>query len=191
MKNFVVEKFFWLKFFCFKSCPRKNFEWKKCWSKNFFVEIFFVAVFSSESFDEKIWSKNFLVEIFFVAKSFPRKKFGWKNLWSKNFWSKFLLLQNHFLGNRLNEKNLVEKFSGRNFFCCKIISSESVRMKKFRLKNFSVEKFFWTQNYSLANSSDEKKIWSKNVLLEICFWSKIFLFAKSFPRKQFGWKKLW
>jgi len=86
----------------------------------------------------------------------------------KNFSRIFLLLQNHCLGKILDEMKLldeiffvaksylvsfwmelflrklilVEKFFGGIFFCCKIISSETVWMKKIFGRNFLGRKFF-------------------------------------------------
>jgi len=51
------------------------------------------------------------------------KIFG-RKVMSNTFWSKILLLQNHFLG-----KSLDEEMFGRNFYCCKIISTETDLMK--------------------------------------------------------------
>jgi len=56
-----------------------------------------------------------------------------KNLLVEIFFSKILLLQNHFLGNRM-KKILVQKFFVRKLFlvenfCFKINSSETVWMK--------------------------------------------------------------
>jgi hypothetical protein len=72
----------------------------------------------------------FLGETFFVVKSFPWKQdaqhFGRKMVFSKIF-----LLQNHFLGNSLDEKKFGRNFFcrkflfGVNYFCSKIISSET------------------------------------------------------------------
>ena len=79
-----------------------------------------------------------------------------------NFWSKIALMQNYFIANSLDENKLLGFFFfGRKYFGCKIISSETVWMKKI------IEKIFFGQT----------------------FFSKINLVANSFPRKQFGWKK--
>jgi len=92
-------------------------------------------------------------------------------------------LQNHFLGNSLDEK----KF-GRKFFCCKIIFSETIWMKKILVENFLL------QNDFLGNSLDEKNF-GRIFFLQIHFLGNglndkilvenVFV-AKSFPRKQFG-----
>jgi len=61
-----------------------------------------------------------------------KKKFG-----QKFSGRKFFLLQNHFLGNSLDEKKFgrtifrLKIFLADNFFVCKIISSESLDEKHF------------------------------------------------------------
>ena len=103
--------------------------------------------FLVNSLDQTIFlRKCFWSKFFLVAKSFPQKQFEWK------FFENILLLE--------------------NFFVCKIISLETVWMKR------SLRKIFWS-----------KIFWSKNFLVEKFLWLKMFLVAKSFPWKQFGWKK--
>jgi len=64
------------------------------------------------------------------------------------------------------------KSFGRNFYCCKIISSETVWMRKFMVENFFIaaksfprkefgrvnlwSKFLLLQNHNPGNSLDEK-----------------------------------
>jgi hypothetical protein len=81
-----------------------------------------------------------------------------KILFEKCFGWKFFLLQNHFPGNSLDEKSLVEIF-----FVCNIISSESLDEKNVGRKSFwskfFLSKIFLLQNHFLGKSLDEKKIW--------------------------------
>ena len=104
-------------------------------------------------------------------------------------------------------------FFGRDFFCCKIISSETVWMKIILLEKFLDEivfckiissETFWMKKiliekfcgrkYFCSKIISTETVWIKNILVENCFGRKLFLVenvivAKSFPRKHFGWKK--
>ena len=77
----------------------------------------------------------------------------------------------------------VEKLFPRKLFGCnKILVEKFFCRTFFRLKDFLVEFlfffFFLLQNHFLWNSLDENNF------------GRIFVVAKSFPRKQFGWKKI-
>jgi len=82
------------------------------------------------------------------------------------------------------EKNLVETFFGRKFFCCKIISSGTVWMKKILVVNYFLSKIFLLQNHFLGKSLDEKKFGRKS------FWSKIF-FGRIFFLLQNHFLEFW
>ena len=97
-----------------------------------------------------IWSTyarySFGLYCFMVAKSFPRKQFGWKNV-LRNF-----LFAKSFLRNSLDEKKMFleffcdpKYFLVENFCCCKIISSETLLMKKFYLTKFFGRKIVWSK----------------------------------------------
>jgi hypothetical protein len=92
---------------------------------------------------KKIWSKIFLLQILFFGNSCNEKKFG-----GEIFCSKFVLLQNHYHGDRLDEKNFGRNIVLLNIFFLvenvwfKIISSETVRMKKNLVKKSLAENFF-------------------------------------------------
>jgi len=175
-----------------------------CWSKTFLVKKFlllqnhfFGNILGDKFFLRKFfWSKFFLLQNHFLGNRL-NKNYFWTIIflvenccWSKNVLVKnFLLLQNHFLGNSLDVKFFLRKVLVENFFCCKIISSETVWMKKFLLiifycckiissetvwmKKFFVENFLLLQNNFLGKSLDIK-----------VFCQKFFVVAKSFPQKQ-------
>jgi len=144
-RNFLIENFFGRKFFFCKIISSTNsLDKKKSWSKNFLVEIFFLSkfffffdgkIFFGRKFfccniitSETVWMKKNLVEIVLLSKNFFARKFfclqnhllgnglDEKNLGRKVFWSKIFLLHNHFPGNSLEEKILVEIFFVENFF---------------------------------------------------------------------------
>ena len=100
----------------------------------------------------------------------------------------FFLLQNHFLGNNLDEKNLGRNCLNRKFFCCKIISSET-GWKNFCSNFFFVLIFFveifLLQNHFLGRSLEEKNF-GQHFFFKFFFWPNFFFFffvSKSFPRK--------
>ena len=137
------------------------------------VENIFVAKSFPRKQDEKKFSQKF-----FFAKSFPRKQFERKKIWSKNllvenlFWSKIFLLEHHFLGNKLQEKNF-----GRKIFWSKIFLSRKLFLL---LTHFPRKQFGW------------KKIWSKNYLVKFFLLKNHFhgnnLVAKCFVETFFGQK---
>jgi hypothetical protein len=160
MKKIFLRNIFCLNFF-FKIISRKKFGWKKNW-ENFFVKNYYACkLISSETvWMKKILRKFYCRKMFLVAKSFPRKHFGWKKKW-RNFF--------------------VE-----NFYGCKIISSETEWMKKIWSTIFLVEIFFLFAKSIPRNKFRLKIIWK--IISRKFVWLKIFLVAKSFPQKQFGWK---
>jgi hypothetical protein len=87
-----------------------------------------------------------------MKKILIEKCFGRKFCWFENF-----LLQNHFLGNSLDENQFDRKILwskilfGRKFFCCIIVSSESLDEKYFGRKIFLL-KFFFVENFFVAKS---------------------------------------
>ena len=197
MKYSFGRKFFWSKIqYCCKIISSETVQIRKFLFKNFFYRNF-----------------SLLLQNHFLGNSLDEKSFGRKFFMSKNFWTKFLLLQNHFLGNRFDQKICGRKFFwskkifGRNFYCCKIISSETVWMRKFKveiffycckvissgtvwMRKFLVEKllcrilfgrnFVLLQNHFLGNSLDLK------IFVKIFFIEIFFIAGKLFPRKQFG-----
>ena len=88
------------------------------------------------------------------------------------------LLQNHFLGKSLDEKNSGRKLFFVENFCCKITSSEIDWMKKILAENFFWSKFCFVQIHFLEN-------WMKKMLVEK-FFVENFIVANPFPRKQLG-----
>jgi len=125
--------------------------------------------------------ENFLLQNHFLGYSLDEKKSWSINFLVENFfWKKTFLLQNHFLGNSLDGKKFGRKFFWSKIFCCKIISSDTVWMKKILVEKPFSENCFWSkifllQNHCFRNSLDEKM-----------FGRNIFFFAISFPRNQFG-----
>ena len=136
------------------------------------------------------------------------------------FVRKFLLLQNHFLGNRFEPTIFIKFFFlVENFYCCKIISpgiglnqkfsstifwskyfygckiiSSGIGLDKHFHRNFSVQIFYRCKRISLAIGID-RKFPTKT------FWSKLFYDYKiissgigknqKFSSKFFGRKFLW
>ena len=137
----------------------------------------------------KKFVRIFSVENFFCQKLFCCNIISSETVWKKKnigrniFWSNILLSRNFFVAISFPRKQFGWKkfwsknFLVENFFCSKIISSETVWMKKFWSKNFLGRKCFCCNIISSETISMKK------------FWSKIFL-LNSFPRKQFGWKKI-
>jgi len=65
----------------------------------------------------------------------------------------FLLLQNHFLGNCLDEINFSRKFFGRRFFIvAKSFPRKQIGRNNFIIENFFVENSLLSQNHFLGNS---------------------------------------
>ena len=126
-----------------------------------------------------------MVENFFIAaKSFPRKEFGWGK-----FWSKFLLLQNHFLGNSLDKKNF-----GRKFFWSKNFWSKFLLLQNHFLgislddKIYGRNFFLLLQNHFLGKSLDEE-IFGRNFYCCKIISTETDLMKNSFVRKWF-WSKI-
>ena len=175
-KKFLVEIFFDRNFFCWKIISSETVRMKKVWSKIFLLQ----NQFLEKVWMKKIWSKNFLVENLFVAKSFPRKQFGWKKFWSRNFLvenffvakpftrklfrkKKFgrniFLAENFFVSKSFPRKQFgwkknFRKFFGGKFFVRKIISSETVWMKKILFEKCFVQMM---QNHILGHRLVGKK----------------------------------
>jgi len=112
-----------------------------------------------------------------VAKSFPRKRVSTKNFHQTFFGQKFLWSQNHFLENGSVTKIFIKKFWSNIFLWSQNHFLEIGSVPKIFIKNLLVENFLWSHNHFLENGS-RSKIFTK------MFWSKIFLVAKSFPRKR-------
>ena len=83
----------------------------------------------------------------------------------------FLWLQNHFLGNRFEPKIFIKNFFGKNFYDCKVISSEIGLNQKYSLK------FFERNFFMVWISFPRKKVWTKyfhqNFLVENFYGCKI------------------
>jgi len=91
----------------------------------------------------------------------------------------------------LAEFFLVENVLDENFFVAKSFPRKKFRSINFSLNIFLVEnclvQIFCLQNNFLGNFLDEVFFCSKIFLFEKFFGRKYFI-AKSFPRRQFGWK---
>ena len=162
----------------FLGCSLDDKLKKYSWSRVFCRDLFLQNNFLGNTLDETFFSWK----IFIVTKSFPRNKLGKKILVEIFLVQNFLLLQNHFLRNSLDKKGFLRKmFWLKIFYCCKIISSETVWMKKILVELFLVQNILLLQKHSLGNCSDEKFFWWKIV------WSYIFIVAKLFPRMHFEW----
>jgi hypothetical protein len=116
---------------------------------------------------KKILTKNFLFENF--------------------FWSLIFLLQNHFLGNRLDEKNMSKIFLVEIFFCGNFFWSKNLLQihflgksldEKILLKNIFGRKFLCRKIIS------SERVWKKKILVTNV-WVENFFVAKPFPRKTF------
>ena len=98
----------------------------------------------------------------FVPKLFPQKLDNMKKKIKKIFLvENFLWLQNHFLENRFEVKNVWEKFFVEKVFVCKIVSS----------KTGLQEKLFGRKCFMVAKSFTRKQVWRKKCLRKH-FWSK-------------------
>ena len=139
-------------YMCLRVCLSVGLDEKKL-ERIFFLSIFFINYFLANFLNRTLLLKRFLAasldigifwsKICLVAKSFSSEKVWMKQFFAgkfffveKIFCRKFILLQNHFLGKRLEEKCLYEKFFFRKIFLSKFFVAKTASFLRKQLKYF-------------------------------------------------------